>query len=730
MKKKSLLAMLLAFCMIVSLAPTALAANGEISGTGTASDPYLIKDAADLSAFRDAVNNGKNYEGKTIALANSITLTGEWTPIGNGTRSGNSYTGNAFKGTFDGRNYTISGLTITAAPDSVDDALGLFGVVDGGTVKNLVLTGVNINVPTSELAGGAIGILTNNGLANSITVSGSVSATRGNGGIVGRMLISGTISNCVNNAKISATGANVGGIVGAAYYTAVGKTMTISGCTNNGVITSTSSGVGGIAGLSSANISGCTNTASITGGGFSVGGIVGEQQNYGSIIGCTNSAAVSVNAAASNYGTGGIIGWIRYSGSAENYPLKGVIVVKDNVNSGNVTGASDAGGIVGTVYHAAEVTGNTNTAATLTAANFAAGIVANFQFSDTYWGDPIPEKTLNANSNISTTALDKISATCKNLYVYDNSSGTQDGKIENNGSAWVAQIGTVKYTTLKDAIAKAEPGNTVKLLASYNDWKAIQIGKNITLDLNGYDINRTFGGVALDITDGIVTVIGGGKISGATNGVMVAYDAELIVRNVSVEGRDGHGIDNDGKLTVDGAAINATQYGIALYSNAEKNWAASLNMLNGSVSGTFGVAAYENTTVTVKGGTISGTSAGLSGEGSSHGTTFIIEGGTIKSESGVGIYHPQNGTLTIKGGKIIGATAINMKSGTLKVLGGTIHGTGARTDYNFVGGSFTPTGDALVIESCGYPGGAPTAEISGGTFISDYASAVASYTAP
>ncbi len=290
----------------------------------------------------------------------------------------------------------------------------------------------------------------------------------------------------------------------------------------------------------------------------------------------------------------------------------------------------------------------------------------------------------------------------------------------------VATIGEAEFATLKDAINAAQPGETVKLLDNYSNYKMIQIGKSITLDLNGYDINRTFGGIAVDITDGDVIIKGNGKISGSTNGVSVAYGAALTLEEgVIVEGRDGHGVDNDGKLKIDGATITATEYGVALYSGDE--WAASLEMLDGSVSGAYGVAAYAKTDVTVKGGTISGTVAGLSGEGGSHGTTFNVEGGTIQSEDGVGIYHPQNGKLNISGGTVSGATGINMKSGELNITGGTIKGNGEKADYSFVGGGFNSTGDALVIESCGYPGGAPKATITGGTFESENATAVASY---
>lgn len=38
--------------------------------------------------------------------------------------------------------------------------------------------------------------------------------------------------------------------------------------------------------------------------------------------------------------------------------------------------------------------------------------------------------------------------------------------------------------------------------------------------------------------------------------------------------------------------------------------------------------------------------------------------------------------------------------------------TGAKADYNFNGNGANPTGDALVIDNCSYPGGAPTASVT------------------
>lgn len=374
-----------------------------------------VGSAADFAGVAAAINAGE-LRGYTITLQTNIDLNEKaWAPISSGTRVGGSYTGeNAFAGTFDGNGKTISGLTITTAADA-DDAVGLFGVVDGGTVKNLRLTDVNIDVPDSELAGAAVGLLVGGGTVDSVTVSGRVRAVRGNGGIVGRVLKDGTVINCTNRAEISGTGANVGGIVGAAYYTAEGGEMRIENCVNTGIVTGTQGGVGGIVGLSSAVVDGCTNTAPVTGSGTSVGGIVGEQREYGCVTGCTNRADITNNADA--FGTGGVIGWIRYYGNDSDYSLKTVITVSGNRNTGNVIGGSSAGGIVGHIYNAAIVTGNVNTAGLIRSSNFAAGVAGSLQLADS---NHFAEENIEVTGNVSTTPLDSIQGQCTDQFAYIN----------------------------------------------------------------------------------------------------------------------------------------------------------------------------------------------------------------------------------------------------------------------------------------------------------------------
>ena len=390
-----------------------------------------VNSAAQLAGFVELVNGGNAYEDYTVTLHSSLDLNGEeWTPIATGARSGSSPSENSFKfkGIFDGNGNTIYNLSITTDPKNPNQAIGLFGIVDGGTVMNLKFENVDINVPSSEMAAAAVGMLTGGGTVSGIeVVSGSIKAIRGNGAVVGRMTKSGTIEECINRAAVSGTGANVGGIVGAAYYTEDGSTMTIDDCHNYGTVSGTAGVVGGIVGLSAANVSNCTNEAAITGNGADVAGIVAEQQNAGSIKGCVNKGDITNSSSA--YGTGGIVGWIRYNGATSAYPVKNVIEVSGNTNYGSVQGGNDAGGIVGTVYNLGVIKENYNYAPALNAKTFAAGIVGNAQFTETAVG--MTENNLvYVTDNFTTTSLSDIEAPCKDLFVYIN----QDDAVteENN----------------------------------------------------------------------------------------------------------------------------------------------------------------------------------------------------------------------------------------------------------------------------------------------------------
>lgn len=509
-----------AFALLAALcwASPAWAADSAVfaSGAGTETEPYLITNASQLAAFRDAVNAGDDYDGKYVALGADIDLeSAEWTPIGVGTRksSGIAEGSTPFAGTFDGAGHVISGLKI-ASTQGADFAIGLFGILDGATVKNLTVADAEVTVPQSELAGILCGMMANDATASGVSVSGSVSGKAGVGGIAGRMTLSGTIENCENSASVAAADGvgNAGGIVGAAYYTTPTGRMAITGCRNSGSISGTDC-IGGIAGLSAAFVSNCENSGAITGTSYSVGGIVGEQKNYGAVSGCTNSGAVSTSNAGA-YGIGGIVGWARYDGAAPAYAASAPITVTGCANSTSVQGGSCAGGIVGTFYNAGTVSGNANTAASIASSNFAGGIVGNLQNADiSSLPSTVPEGILVEN-NASTTPLNAITAPLKGPYAYNNT--PSDFTVRDNGSAWVAQAGATRYATLEGAFATAPDHSTIKLVSSVSDQPTLSVsdGRELTLDLAGFNLFfATDGGLSLQ--DGALTVTGQGDVATA-----------------------------------------------------------------------------------------------------------------------------------------------------------------------------------------------------------------------
>ena len=395
---KKLLAMALALVMALGVTTAAWADENVAQTTkdGTTT-PY--------TSLTDALNAAKG--GGTVELLGDVTLTGTWTAVGTETET--------FKGTFDGKGYTITGLNI---PTNGNEYVGFIGMLDGGTVKNVKFASVSVN--GKDDVGTAVGRIINGGTVSGVQVlGGAVSGAKRVGGVVGSIKASGTVSDCTNAAVVNASDRNAGGIVGSAYYTVTGQQMYITNCVNNGAVTA--SGVcGGIVSLSAANVSGNTNTAAVS--GTEVGGIVGEQKSYGSVTNNTNSGAVT-NTGDGTYGAGGIIGWLRYHGTSEAsaYEVSDIISVTGNKNSGSVNGKNDAGGIVGVVYNSAVIMSNKNTATSISATTFAAGIVGNYQTTETpAAAAPAQNKLTFGDDNTSTATLEQITAQCKDLLIYTN----------------------------------------------------------------------------------------------------------------------------------------------------------------------------------------------------------------------------------------------------------------------------------------------------------------------
>ena len=253
---------------------------------------YSVYSANGLLAWAEAAQSDLSTN---CTLAADIDLTGiDWTPIGNYETQ--------YTGTFDGKDKTITELTVTGSYKYA----GLFGYIDeNGTVKNVVLEGVQITSDNSSgYAGGVAG--RNNGTIENCSVAGSVSVDGDVGGVAGGN--NGTIENCSVSGSVSgSSGSDVGGVVG---YQQVGS---ITGCSSSATVKGTerAGGVVGVTNGGTTPLTACYATGNVTveNDGTSnawAGGIVG-MNGTGTLIACYAAGNVSGNivggAVGVNYAT-------------------------------------------------------------------------------------------------------------------------------------------------------------------------------------------------------------------------------------------------------------------------------------------------------------------------------------------------------------------------------------------------------------------------------------------
>lgn len=232
-----------------------------VSQHGTESDPYLISTEAQLRAMSNLVNTVDNITlGKYFLQTADIDLGAYATPW---TAIGINSTTKCFKGVYDGGGYAIGRMYID---NPTSDKQGLFGLVRGGTVKNINMTlGIIMNENGQNEVGAIAGRIEEGAVVMNCTVFAAIITSGNNiGGIVGNIYSTSTVENCSFSGSVGGVN-NIGGIVGRS-----GDAGTvISNCTNTGEATGTTN-VGGIAGLNNGTVRGCTNTgtpAAQVGGG-------------------------------------------------------------------------------------------------------------------------------------------------------------------------------------------------------------------------------------------------------------------------------------------------------------------------------------------------------------------------------------------------------------------------------------------------------------------------------
>lgn len=413
--KNRVISLLLAACMMLSLcAALPFVASAEVvstsgwdgktatqpEGSGTKDDPYLIADAANLLWLQkqiprgDIVNDqhadvlaGKytaKFAGMYFLQTQDIDLNGKnFASIGyyfaNAKRMG------AFGGTYDGQGFAIRNGKITSQNTghglNVNWGHGLFGMIHGATIKNIVLD--NVQVEGHGVTGAIVGraaataddkekgetlnVIENCVVNANCTVTAKYptsvdtaklsadydQASRA-GSIVG-MAYGTTVRYCVNHAAINVPGNWVmtGGVVGSAGYN-----TTVEYCVNTGKITydlatyqnKAECAVGGIVGFISPYSAGvvdktlvgntvirnCYNSGifhlnmgtNVAGNALYWGGILGGANSLSKatnkIENCYNLHAlrkgqngIAANVAGNNYRFGGLLGSYWISGGAD-----------------------------------------------------------------------------------------------------------------------------------------------------------------------------------------------------------------------------------------------------------------------------------------------------------------------------------------------------------------------------------------------------------------------------
>ncbi|MBQ8384683.1 MAG: InlB B-repeat-containing protein [Spirochaetaceae bacterium] len=204
-----------------------------------------------------------------------------------------------FAGTFDGDNYTISGLSTnlfksvasegTVQNLTLDSSIsgsssttgqGMVANTNAGTITDVTVKGTLTNSFGDDI-GGVVG--KNTGIVTHCTSSVSISGKYDVGGVIGENRGTCSYNNFSGTADGTGVGSNVGGIVGYNYYDGTDN-GTVTYCMAWGTVQASASisdtNVGGIIGEAKAttakttNVSYCAAAGTITGGKYQ-GGLIG-----------------------------------------------------------------------------------------------------------------------------------------------------------------------------------------------------------------------------------------------------------------------------------------------------------------------------------------------------------------------------------------------------------------------------------------------------------------------
>lgn len=262
---------------------------------GTAADPYLIEDAADLLAFNaKRASISSSYTGKTILVTADIDLNPGWSAA-SGTVPTNVWKEfYNFFGTLDGGGHTIRGIY-----RSGNTYIGFMRNCSDMTIRNVTFDNCRLEA-TSGAVCGLLAVFKGSNTVDGVTLGSDfiVSGVSTVGGLIGCGFsgsVLHTVTNCKFLGQVTATGNYAGGLIG----TTQGFSFALSNCYASGSVTSGGDFAGGLIGNigKETPLTNCASAATVTAGN-AAGGLIGRSGAKAILTDCSAAGTVTATGTA------------------------------------------------------------------------------------------------------------------------------------------------------------------------------------------------------------------------------------------------------------------------------------------------------------------------------------------------------------------------------------------------------------------------------------------------
>lgn len=372
---------------------------------------------------------------------------------------------------------------------------------------------------------------------------------------------------------------------------------------------------------------------------------------------------------------GGLIGWTSGYNKKDDGPVDTYITVTNcSVENTKITAKGSVGGIIGhaganpATYHT--FTNNTVTGCTLHSTDdggWRVGVVVG----TANVGEVALNNTTESGNTVTQTGK---TAPAGQSNLYGRFVPGTTGKLVIDGTAVfdssiVAVVDNKGYKTLADAVAAAQGGATVKLLANINGQTVIPADKNIVLDLNGKTMTHTgttlYNSGTLVVKDSSADK--SGKIVSTGNvGIGVNHNSTTTIEYANIQAQEGAvitGYATGATITIEDGVFTALDNAVVAGNGnkTDKNTEGTPERVNANK-------------ITINGGTFNG---------------MIKTSGYVAC----GIYAPWKDNIVVNGGtfNITGGAGIVARGGIVVVNNG---------EFNTTGNATGKVGDSRVVVPC------------------------------